>query len=155
MAVAFRSMPRYASRLTTAPLFRYRARPALALEGLREIDAEHRVYESVKPGPSGSVSLMLTPMEMLDRLAALIPSPRRHRNRYVEVMGPNAPLRGGGDGNDGAGRRAAPRHSGCAAACTRSRYGRSASPQSARLVWAILIARIYEIFPLVPCVAAK
>ncbi len=42
-------------------LLRYCARPAFALERLREIDAEHRVYESVKPGPGGSVSLMLTP----------------------------------------------------------------------------------------------
>jgi hypothetical protein len=30
---------------------------------LREIDAEHLVYESVKPGPGGSVSLILTPLD--------------------------------------------------------------------------------------------
>ena len=52
-------------------LLRYCARPAFALERLREIDAEHLVYESVKPGPGGSVSLVLTPLELLDRLAAL------------------------------------------------------------------------------------
>ena len=34
-------------------------RPAVALEGLREIDPEHRGYESAKPGPGGSVRLML------------------------------------------------------------------------------------------------
>lgn len=74
-------------------LLRYCARPAFALERLREIDAEHLVYESVKPGPGGSVSQMLTPLELLDRLAALIPPPRRHRHRYVGVLAPNAPLR--------------------------------------------------------------
>lgn len=58
-------------------LLRYCARPAFALERLRAIDPEHLVYESVKPGPGGSVSLMLTPMQLLDRLAALIPPPRR------------------------------------------------------------------------------
>ena len=58
-------------------LLRYCARPAFALERLREIDAEHLVYESVKPGPGGSVSLMLTPLELIERLAALIPPPRR------------------------------------------------------------------------------
>jgi len=83
-------------------LLRYCARPAFALERLRQIDAEHLVYESTKPGPGGSVSLILTPMELLDRLAALveqlairlgyqktiakslvmIPPPRRHRHRY-------------------------------------------------------------------------
>ena len=43
------------------------------LERLREIDPGHLVYESAKPGPGGSVSLLLTPMQLLDRLAALIP----------------------------------------------------------------------------------
>ncbi len=41
-------------------------RPAFALERLREIDPEHLVYESMKPGPGGSVSLLLTPMQLLD-----------------------------------------------------------------------------------------
>ena len=59
-------------------LLRYCARPAFALERLREIDPEHLVYESVKPGPKGNVSLMLTPMQLLDRLAALIRPARRH-----------------------------------------------------------------------------
>ena len=74
-------------------LLRYCARPAFALERLREIDAEHLVYESVKPGPGGSVRLMLTPLERFERLAALIPPPRRHRHRYYGVLAPNAPLR--------------------------------------------------------------
>ena len=74
-------------------LLRYCARPAFALERLREIDPEHLVYESVKPGPGGSVSVILTPMQLLDRLAALIPPPRRHRHRYVGVLAPNSPLR--------------------------------------------------------------
>lgn len=37
-------------------LLRDCARPALALERQREIDPEHLVYESVKPGPGSSVS---------------------------------------------------------------------------------------------------
>jgi hypothetical protein len=69
-----------------------RARPAFALERLREIDAEHLVYESVKPGPGGSVRVMLTPLELIERLAALMPPPRRHRHRYYGVLAPNAPL---------------------------------------------------------------
>jgi hypothetical protein len=39
-------------------LLRYCARPAFALERLREIDPEHLVYESVKPGPGGSLTLL-------------------------------------------------------------------------------------------------
>ena len=65
-------------------LLRYCARPAFALERWREIDAEHLVYESIKPGPGGSISLMLTPLELIERLAALIPPPRRcgHRSGF-------------------------------------------------------------------------
>ena len=74
-------------------LLRSSARPAFALERLRKIDAEHRVYESIKPGPGGSVSLMLTPLDLIKRLAALIPVPRRHRHRCYGVLAPNAPPR--------------------------------------------------------------
>ncbi|WP_432432143.1 hypothetical protein [Candidatus Accumulibacter phosphatis] len=66
------------------------------MERLREIDAEHRIHESVKPGPGGSISVMLTPLELIERLAAWIPPPprrHRHRHRYVGVLAPNAPLR--------------------------------------------------------------
>jgi len=74
-------------------LLRYCARPVAVLERLRQIDPDHLVYESIKPGPGGSVSLLLTPLELIERLAALIPPPRRHRHRYYGVLAPNAPLR--------------------------------------------------------------
>ena len=48
-------------------LLRYCARPDVARERLREIDPGHLAYTSVKPGPSGSRSLLLTPIELLDR----------------------------------------------------------------------------------------
>ena len=48
-------------------LLRSCARPAFAQERLRQIDAEHLVYESPKPGPGGRVSQILTPLELLDR----------------------------------------------------------------------------------------
>ncbi len=74
-------------------LLRYCARPAFALERLREIDAEHLIDVSVKPSPGVSVSLMLTPLELIGRLAALIPALRRHRHRYCGVLAPSVPLR--------------------------------------------------------------
>ena len=73
-------------------LLRYCARPAVARERLREIDPGQLAYTSVKPGPGGSRSLLLTPLELLDRLAALIPPPRQHRHRYYGVLAPNLPL---------------------------------------------------------------
>ena len=40
----------------------------------RDIDAEHLVYESIKPGVGGRVSQMLSPLELIERLAVLIPT---------------------------------------------------------------------------------
>jgi hypothetical protein len=127
-------------------LLRYCARPAFALERLRQIDAEHLVYESVKPGPSGSVSLMLTPLELIDRLAALIPPPRRHRHRTHGVLAPNAPLRSAVTA------LAAPAdETPAVAAPVPGAHSEEEEPlhrRAARYAWALLLARIYEVFPL-------
>ena len=37
--------------------------------------------------------LVLTPLELIDRIAALVPPPRTHRHRYFGVLAPNSPLR--------------------------------------------------------------
>jgi hypothetical protein len=37
---------------------------------------------------------MLKPLELIERLSALIPPPSRYRRRYYGVLAPNAPLRG-------------------------------------------------------------
>ena len=148
-------------------LLRYCARPAFALERLREIDAEHLVYESVKPGPGGSVSLMLTPLELIERLAALIPPPRRHRHRYYGVLAPNAPLRAQVTTLAGvpesltaplvtatetetetepiAAQITAPG----ASSDSEEQAEEALLRRAARCAWALLLARIDEVFPLV------
>jgi hypothetical protein len=35
---------------------------------------------------SGRYDMLLTPLELLDRLAALVPPPRIHRHRYFGVL---------------------------------------------------------------------
>ena len=37
--------------------------------------------------------LHLTPLDLIDRIAALVPPPRTHRHRYFGVLAPNSPLR--------------------------------------------------------------
>jgi hypothetical protein len=74
-------------------LLRYCARPPFALERLERLDDERVVYRLPKPQRDGTTALTLTPLELIDQLAALIPPPRRHRHRYHGVLAPNAPLR--------------------------------------------------------------
>lgn len=135
-------------------LLRSCARPAFALERLRQIDPEHMVYESVKLGPGGSVSLIVTPLELIERLAALIPPPRRHRHRDYGVLAPNAPLRAAVTALAGAGAETP------IVAAAPGPTPTSASPdeaeeplhrRAARYAWALLLARIYEVFPLRCC----
>jgi hypothetical protein len=57
------------------------------------VDAHWLIYRLPKPRQDGSTELMLTPLDLIDRLVALIPPPRAHRHRYHGVLAPNAPLR--------------------------------------------------------------
>ena len=65
---------------------RYCARPPFALDRLRELNPERLRYEVTKPGPGGGGSLLLTHVELIDRIAALVPPPRFHRLRYFGVL---------------------------------------------------------------------
>ncbi len=75
-------------------LLRYCARPVLASERPVWDQEDERIrYTLPRPQPDGQTVLTLTPLELLDRLAALIPPPRRHRHRYHDAFAPNAALR--------------------------------------------------------------
>ena len=52
-----------------------------------------QVHESPESGPGGRVRQIRTPLEPMDRLAALIPPPRRLRHRDDSVRVPHAPQR--------------------------------------------------------------
>jgi hypothetical protein len=96
-----------------ATLTAFPARPPFALERLSVIrDADGRIThiryvmprhkaanwvgpgrkrKSTQLGANGVIEL--SPFEFLDRLADLIPQPRKHRHRYHGVFAPNHPLR--------------------------------------------------------------
>jgi len=134
-----------ADRAGRERLLRYCARPPFALDRLHELDAEHLLDESAKSGPGGTDPLRLTPLQLLDRLAALVPPPRVHRHRYFGVLAPNAPLRA-------AVTALAPGAPPAAAAPPTPSAPTADEPvhrRAARYAWALLLARIYELFPLV------
>jgi hypothetical protein len=120
-------------------LIRYCARPPFASENLRW-NGPWLVYRFPKPSRTGQIFIQLEPSEFLDRIAAFIPYPRRHRRHYHGAFAPNSPLRKK------------------VAANARKRPLQSVPPQVQEVVekvakvsfnWAKLIARIYEVDPLV------
>ena len=70
-----------ADRTGLERLLRYCARPPFALERLEQLGDDQLVYRFAKPQPDGRTELSLTPLELIERLAALIPPPRIHRHR--------------------------------------------------------------------------
>ena len=143
-------------------LLRYCARPPSAMERLRKEGAA-LVYRCAKQHsePTGDKrgakvdELHLTPLELIDRIAALVPPPRTHRHRYFGVLAPNSPLRAAvtvfvtpaqpvtvqakpvitTEGATGVAQPAQPEP-----------VPPKRSPT--HCLWAVLIARIYEVFPL-------
>ncbi len=151
-------------------LLRYCARPPFAMDRLRKEGAE-LVYRCAKqhsePGSdkrgANADELHLTPLELIARIAALVPPPRTHRHRYFGVLAPNSPHRAAvtalatpaqpakqvvvqtepattGEGAPGV----VPL--GHAIPSTPGPAPPKRSP--AHYLWAVLIARIYEVFPL-------
>jgi len=88
---------------TPTRLLRYCARPPFAMARLRKEDAalayrcakQHSEPGSDKRG-AWVDKLHHKPLELIARIAALAPPPRRHRHRYFGVLAPNSPLRTAG-----------------------------------------------------------
>jgi hypothetical protein len=68
-------------------------RPALSEERL-QLNAVGQVELKLKtPWGDGTTHLVMSPLEFMQRLAALVPRPRLHLIRYHGVLAPNARLR--------------------------------------------------------------
>ena len=74
-------------------LCRYITRPALSEERIRVNAAGQVQLELKTPWRDGTTHLVLSPLEFMQRLAALVPGPRLHLIRYHGVLAPNARLR--------------------------------------------------------------
>jgi hypothetical protein len=71
-------------------LVRYLVRPPLALDRLTESTDGQLVYQFRRPWRDGSTALLLEPLELLERLAALVPLPRRPLVAYQGLLAPRA-----------------------------------------------------------------
>ena len=118
-------------------------------------------YQLPKPLPNGQTQLHLKPEEFLDRLAMLLPRPREHRHSYHGVLAANARLRkelvaraglpineppkvNRGDGDT----QPQPSDEQGKAKDTDGQKGFGGFKDVVSC-WAMLLARIYDVFPLV------
>jgi len=143
-------------------LLRYCARPPFALDRLHLVGgrSDQILYLLPKPDPAGRTALRLSALEFLDRLATILPPPRIHRHRYHGVFGPNAPLRPlvterAREDNALAAQAPGPPlplPAPPTAPAPQPEGGETRTPDTAPSRpsrWAALLARIYEVFPLI------
>jgi hypothetical protein len=108
------------------------------------------VYTLKKPSHDGKAYLVMAPLELLQRLAAIIPPPRTNLVRYFGVLAPNAALRE--KVVSSAGPSAALFEQLISAAQQMDLEVELDRPRTqkrrASYLWAMLIARIYEVLPL-------
>ena len=145
-------------------LVRYCSRPAFSAERLDRWDGDTWVYRLKRPLASGETSMVLSPLELLSRLASLVPPPRRHGIHYYGVFSAHAKLRervtetAGPSGAVAARLREAARRMGITplspeAAGDTEEGGGWVEPEEFPCgfpyTWAMLLARIYEALPLV------
>ena len=111
---------------------RYVARPALAGGRLRILDADHLSFALKTPWSDGTAISCFSPMELLEKLAALVPPPRFHLLCYHGVLAPRA--------------RARERIVAAKPVAEPSAADGSASAASCghRLRWATLLARVFS-----------
>ena len=69
-------------------LCRYLLRPPLAVERLTESSGGQLLYQFKRPWRDGSTALLMDPLELLERLAALVPPPRRPLLAYHGLLAP-------------------------------------------------------------------
>jgi hypothetical protein len=75
-------------------LIRYTARGAVSLERLQEDANGDLVYTFTHPWSDGTMGIRLSPSELLEKLAALVPLPHVHLVRYGGCLAPHSHLRG-------------------------------------------------------------
>jgi hypothetical protein len=75
-------------------LIRYTARGAVSLERLVQDTNGDLVYTFTHPWSDGTTGIRLSPLELLEKLAALVPLPHVHLVRYGGCLAPHNHLRG-------------------------------------------------------------
>jgi len=71
-------------------LCKYVARPPLAAGRLRKVSDDLLSFRLKTPWSDGTTAILLSPIELIEKLSALVPPPRRNLVRYHGVLAPHA-----------------------------------------------------------------
>src|SRR5439155_27036781 len=74
-------------------LARYCARPPICMERLERLADGRLLYRFKRPWRDGTTHIVMEPLEMLEKLAALVPAPKAHLVRYSGLLAPAAKWR--------------------------------------------------------------
>ncbi len=74
-------------------LCRYVSRPPVAIDRLALTASGHVRYTLKTPYRDGTTHIVLAPLDLMARLAALVPPPRMHLTRFHGVFAPHSKLR--------------------------------------------------------------
>lgn len=72
---------------------RYIARPPIAEERLSQNEKGQIVYKLKTPWDDGTTHIYMSPLELLEKLASLIPRPKVHLTRFYGVLAPHYKFR--------------------------------------------------------------
>ncbi len=122
-------------RHTLERLCRYITRPALGHKRVSRTPAGEVVLQLKTPYRDGTTHLVMSPLEFLQRLAALVPRPRLHLIRFHGVLAPHAALRA----------QIVPGGADPATDTAQEPSEAPAASSRARLSWAQLLKRVFAI----------
>jgi len=71
----------------------YISRPPLSKHSLEELPNGDLKFKLKTPWSDGTTHLVFTPVELIEKLAALVPPPRFNQLRYHGILAPNAKYR--------------------------------------------------------------
>ena len=133
-------------RMRLERLSGYAGRPPLAAERLSVLRDRRLLYRLKRRWRDGTTHVIYEPLELIERLAALVPPPRFNRIRYSGVLAPTAAFRP----------MVVPqsevsvplRHAGCPAAVPKTESGKAGEQGGRRArnyAWAQLMMRVFEL----------
>jgi hypothetical protein len=110
-------------------LCKYVARPPLAVGRLTQVSDDLLSFQLKTPWSDGTTAILLSPLELVEKISALVPPPRRNLVRYHGILAPHSKRR----------EKVVP----AASEEEQSEDTPTTTRRNSRLTWAMLLARTF------------